>query len=64
MPKHRHTRERAGSRVIVTMQDGSQFQDVFVARPVHRRWVEFRERGRVPMSQVKSVARMVGREIK
>jgi hypothetical protein len=64
MGKHRHTNERRGSRVIVTMQDGSQFQDVFVARPAHRRWVEFRELGRVPMSQVKSVARMVGREIK
>jgi len=64
MGKHRHTRERPGSRVIVTMQDGSQFLDVFVARPVHRRWVELKEHGRVPMSQIKSVARIIGREIK
>lgn len=63
MGRFRHTREHRGARVLVTMQDGSQFRDVFVEREKSKRFIVLQQRGRVPMRLVKNVAKIGTRTI-
>lgn len=55
--RHGHTREYRGTKVFVTMSDGTHFVDVFIERPRHRRWIVLKDKGRIPMNKVKCLSK-------